>query len=179
LLVKFSHWNYRKLSLRAHNGQRLWVPKTRLLQVRPVLRVQLRCCLRCEWRQVLLADRARGEKRPGQEVVGLAGAVARAGVQEHPGPAGLPRSRQGRRRRPPAAWNYPDGIKLIAEYWPLSSAVQVVSIMSADSIEKIMELFFEWDDVFDIDVYPAVSAEEGLRIGPEVFARLPRTQQHA
>jgi len=69
-------------------------------------------------------------------------------------------------------------IKLIAEYWPLSSAVQVVSIMSADSIEKIMELFFEWNDVFDIDIYPAVSAEEGLRIGPEVFARLPRMQQH-
>jgi hypothetical protein len=77
-----------------------------------------------------------------------------------------------------AAWKYPDDIKLIAEYWPLSSAVQVVSIMSADSIEKIMELFFEWNDVFDIDVYPAVSAEEGLRIGPEVFARLPRMQQH-
>jgi hypothetical protein len=26
-------------------------------------------------------------------------------------------------------------------------------------------------------VVPAVSAEEGLRIGPEVFARLPRMQQ--
>ena len=78
-----------------------------------------------------------------------------------------------------AAWKYPDGIKVIAEYWPLSSAVQVVSILSSESIEKIMEIFFEWDDVFDIDVYPAVSAEEGLRIGPEVFARLPRMQQRA
>ena len=78
-----------------------------------------------------------------------------------------------------AAWKYPDGIKLIAEYWPLSSAVQVVSILSADRIETIMELFFEWDNVFDIDVYPAVSADEGLRIGPEVFARLPRMQQPA
>jgi hypothetical protein len=77
------------------------------------------------------------------------------------------------------AWNYPDGIKLIAEYWPLSSAVQVVSILSADSIEKILEFFFEWTDVFDIDVHPAVSAEEGLRIGPEVFGRLSRMQQHA
>ena len=76
-----------------------------------------------------------------------------------------------------AGWKYPEGIKVIAEYWPLSSAVQVISILAADSIEKIMEIFFEWDDVFDINIYPAVSAEEGLRIGPEVFARLPRMQQ--
>src|SRR5215211_269224 len=73
-----------------------------------------------------------------------------------------------------AAWKYPEGIQVIAEYWPLSSAVQVVSILSADSIEKIMEVVFEWSDVFDIDVYPAATAEEGLRIGSEVFARLPR-----
>ena len=65
-----------------------------------------------------------------------------------------------------AAWKYPEDIKVIAEYWPLSSAVQVVSILAAESIEKIMELVFEWNDVFDIDVYPAVSADEGLRIGP-------------
>ena len=77
-----------------------------------------------------------------------------------------------------AAWKYPEDIKVIAEYWPLSSAVQVISILAADSIEKLMELFFEWDDAFDIDISPAVSAEEGLRIGPEVFARLPRMQQH-
>jgi hypothetical protein len=78
-----------------------------------------------------------------------------------------------------AAWKYPEGIQVIAEYWPLSSAVQVVSILSADSIEKIMEIVFEWQDLFDIDVYPAVSAEKGLRIGSEVFARLPRMQQQA
>jgi len=78
-----------------------------------------------------------------------------------------------------AAWKYPEGIKVIAEYWPLSSAVQVVSLLAAESIEKIMELVYEWNDVFDIDVYPAVSADEGLRIGPEVFARLPRMQQRA
>ena len=78
-----------------------------------------------------------------------------------------------------AAWKYPEGIKVIAEYWPLSSAVQVVSLLAAESIEKIMELVYEWNDVFDIDVYPTVSADEGLRIGPEVFGRLPRMQQRA
>ena len=73
-------------------------------------------------------------------------------------------------------WEYPAGIQVKAEYWPMSSDVQVVSIISTDDPAAIMELMFEWNDVFDIDVSPAVSAEEGLRIGPDVFGRLPRMQ---
>lgn len=76
-----------------------------------------------------------------------------------------------------AGWQYPAGIKLIAEYWPSSSDVQVVSIFSTDDFAAIMELQFEWNDVFDIDVSPAVSAETGLQIGPDVFGRLQRLQQ--
>jgi hypothetical protein len=75
------------------------------------------------------------------------------------------------------AWQYPAGIRLTAEYWPMAGDVQVVSIFSTDDIAAIMEFQFEWSDVFDIDVTPAVSAEEGLRIGPEVFGRLKRLQQ--
>ncbi|HEY5986513.1 MAG TPA: DUF3303 family protein [Streptosporangiaceae bacterium] len=76
-----------------------------------------------------------------------------------------------------AAWQYPQGIRLIAEYWPIASGVQVVSIFSADSFDKVLELALEWNDVFDIDVHPAISAAEGLKIGPTVFERLPRMQQ--
>lgn len=76
-----------------------------------------------------------------------------------------------------AGWQYPEGITVIAEYWPVASSVQVVSIFSTDSFESVMETVFQWSDIFDIDVHPAVSAEEGLRIGPAVFGRLPRLQQ--
>ena len=76
-----------------------------------------------------------------------------------------------------AGWQYPSGVRPIAEYWPSSSAVQVVSIFSADDYAAVMEVVFQWTDVFDIDVHPAISAEEGLRVGAEVFARLPRLQQ--
>ena len=75
-----------------------------------------------------------------------------------------------------ASWEYPAGIKVIAEYWPSSAAVQVVSIFSADSYAAIWELVSEWNDVFDINVYPAISAAEGLKVGPEVFGRLSRLQ---
>src|SRR5688500_6519817 len=75
-----------------------------------------------------------------------------------------------------AGWQYPDGEKVIAEYWPLSGDYQVVTVFSTDSIALVMEIDFEWNDVFDMTVTPVVSAEEGLRIGPEVFGRIPRMQ---
>ena len=73
-----------------------------------------------------------------------------------------------------ASWQYPAGIKLIAEYWPLSATTSVVSIFSADDYASIMEVVFVWNDVFDIQVHPAISAEEGLTAGAEVFGRIPR-----
>jgi Protein of unknown function (DUF3303) len=74
------------------------------------------------------------------------------------------------------AWEYPKGLSVVAEYWPMSADVQVVSIFSTDDIATIWEFEAEWNDVFDIDVSPAVSAEEGLRIGPDIFGRLKRLQ---
>jgi hypothetical protein len=76
-----------------------------------------------------------------------------------------------------ATWQYPAGVNVIAEYWPASAEVQVVSIFSTDNFASIFEFELEWNDVFDIDVSPAVSADEGLRIGVEVFGRLKRVQQ--
>jgi hypothetical protein len=75
-----------------------------------------------------------------------------------------------------AAWQYPEGIRVIAEYWPVSEQVQVVTVFSAESFAPVMQVELEWSDVFDISVFPAVSAEEGLQIGGEVFGRLSRLQ---
>ena len=75
-----------------------------------------------------------------------------------------------------AGWQYPDGITLIAEYWPLAASVQVVSIFSAADFAAAFELTLQWNDVFDITVHPAVSAGDGLRIGQEIYGRLPRLQ---
>lgn len=73
-----------------------------------------------------------------------------------------------------ADYQYPEGINLIAEYWPVSAEYQVVSVFAAETISPVMQIELEWSDVFDISVFPAVSAEEGLRIGPEMFGRLQR-----
>jgi hypothetical protein len=76
-----------------------------------------------------------------------------------------------------ASWQYPANARLIAEYWPLSADVQVVSIFSTDDFAAAMELSLEWNDVFDVAIHPAVSADEGLRVGAEVFGRLTRLRQ--
>jgi hypothetical protein len=76
-----------------------------------------------------------------------------------------------------AAWQYPDGVRMVAEYWPMSDEYQVVSVFAAETIVPIMDVVFEWNDVFDISVFPAISADEGLRVGPEVVGRPPRMQQ--
>ncbi|HET9092127.1 MAG TPA: DUF3303 family protein [Acidimicrobiales bacterium] len=59
----------------------------------------------------------------------------------------------------------------IAEYWPATEDPAVVSIFRTEDFSALMELEFSWGDVFDVSVYPDVSAEEGLKIGPEVPGR--------
>ncbi len=76
-----------------------------------------------------------------------------------------------------AGWEYPAGVDVLAEYWPMAADLDVVVICTTDDIAALWELTAEWEDVFDIDVSPAVSAVDGLRIGPEVFGRLNRLQQ--
>jgi uncharacterized protein DUF3303 len=73
-----------------------------------------------------------------------------------------------------SAWQYPSGVDVVAEYWPMAGDIQVVTVFSTESTAGLMQLYMEWEDVFDIDIHPAVSAEEGLKIGPEVFGRLSR-----
>jgi len=60
---------------------------------------------------------------------------------------------------------------------PPRSPTQVVTIFSAQDYASVVEVVYEWNDVFDIDVHPAISAEQGLPVGAEVFGRLPRLKQ--
>lgn len=75
-----------------------------------------------------------------------------------------------------AGWQYPNGIKVIAEYWPAATDFQVVSIFTAEDYGAIMALVLEWEDAFDIAVYPAISADEGLQVGAEAMGKVQRLQ---
>ena len=70
-----------------------------------------------------------------------------------------------------AGWKYPSGVEVVAEYWPSAEDPAVVSIFRTEDFAALMEIGFTWGDIFDITTLPAVSAEEGLRIGADVMAR--------
>jgi hypothetical protein len=70
-----------------------------------------------------------------------------------------------------AGWKYPSGVQVVAEYWPAAEDPAVVSIFRTEDFGSLMEIEVTWGDAFDIVVYPAISAEEGLEIGPQVMGR--------
>lgn len=66
-------------------------------------------------------------------------------------------------------FKYPPGVKLIGEYWLLSSKPGVVSILEADDAASIMQVTSEWGDEFDIQVSPAVTVEQGLELAKQMM----------
>jgi hypothetical protein len=47
----------------------------------------------------------------------------------------------------------------------------VLFVFESDDHAALLDIGFTWGDVFQIEVSPAVTAEDGLRLGPEVLAR--------
>jgi hypothetical protein len=78
--------------------------------------------------------------------------------------AGTTRERVGRRLQ----WNYPEGIRVIGEYWLQTPSPQIVSICEADSIASLMAATSAWDDVISWTVVPAVTAEEGMELARQM-----------
>ena len=69
-------------------------------------------------------------------------------------------------------WQYPAGLKVIGEYWPISEELAVVSIVEADEFGPLMELSLTWSDLFDVRVLPATTPDAGLKIGAAILQRL-------
>lgn len=70
-----------------------------------------------------------------------------------------------------AQWTYPGGARVVGEYWPASETLAIVSVFEADDFAPLMEISLTWGDVFQIEVTPAITAEDGLRVGPEAMTR--------
>lgn len=73
--------------------------------------------------------------------------------------AGAAVEEEGTRRRD---WQYPEGITPVAEYWLETESPRVLAIIEADSVAPLGAFRRDWDDRFEIEIVPAVTAEEGL-----------------
>jgi hypothetical protein len=61
-------------------------------------------------------------------------------------------------------WQHPEGMRVVAEYWPMASETAVIAIAETDNVALIMKAISDWDDVFDFTVVPAMTAEQGLEL---------------
>lgn len=61
-------------------------------------------------------------------------------------------------------WKYPEGLRVVGEYWLQTPDPAVVVITEADSVAPMMAALTPWSDAFDSTVLPAVTAEEGLQL---------------
>jgi hypothetical protein len=70
---------------------------------------------------------------------------------------------EGRTRR--MEWDYPEGgAQVVAEYWLQANDPGVIVVVEADHVGQIMATFAGWNDVFEIAIHPAVTAEDGLEM---------------
>lgn len=61
-------------------------------------------------------------------------------------------------------WQYPEGMEVLAEYWLETDSPRVVSIVEAESMAPFGAIRMHWGDLFEIDVFPAVTAEQGMEM---------------
>ncbi|HEY65268.1 MAG TPA: DUF3303 family protein [Caldilineae bacterium] len=66
-------------------------------------------------------------------------------------------------------WQPPEGVRLVAEYWLQTTDPSVISIIEADNVASIMAAVAGWDDVFDVTIVPAITAEEGLELARQIM----------
>ena len=60
-------------------------------------------------------------------------------------------------------WQYPEGVTPVAEYWLHSNDLSVFAVVEAESTEPLAAIRMEWDDVFEIDVFPVDNGRGGAR----------------
>lgn len=62
-----------------------------------------------------------------------------------------------------AEYEFPEGIRPIAEYWGPKDSPAVISIFEADDAAPILQSTVPWMEYFETtDLFPVVSAEEGI-----------------
>ncbi len=65
-------------------------------------------------------------------------------------------------------WKYPAGLRVLGEYWLMSGDPALVIICEADDAGSILSAIAEWDDVLDLTVIPAITAEQGLTLAKQM-----------
>jgi hypothetical protein len=67
-------------------------------------------------------------------------------------------------------WEYPEGADVLAEYWLETEAPRVIAVVEAQSMEPFGQIRMDWGDMFEIEVFPVVTAEQGLEMARQAMS---------
>jgi hypothetical protein len=67
-------------------------------------------------------------------------------------------------------WDYPEGVRVLGEYWLETESPRVVSIMEADGMDAFGQIRMHWNDMFEIEVFPAVTGEQGMEMARQAMS---------
>ena len=59
-------------------------------------------------------------------------------------------------------WEYPESLKMVGEYWLESDNPSAIVVLEAESMDMLTACTLAWEDVMDIEVFQAITAEQGL-----------------
>ena len=79
--------------------------------------------------------------------------------------AGTSKERAARR----VQYQIPEGLRVVAEYWLQTTDPNTIVIFEADSVAPIMAGIADWDDLFDVTIVPAITAEEGSKLAQQMM----------
>jgi Protein of unknown function (DUF3303) len=61
-------------------------------------------------------------------------------------------------------WQYPEGANVLAEYWLETESPRVVAVVEAESMDPFGQIRMDWGDMFEIEVFPVVTADQGMEM---------------
>ena len=67
-------------------------------------------------------------------------------------------------------WDYPEGMRVVGEYWLEGSVASAIAIVEADTYAQLLELTSAWDDIVDFQIAPAISAADGMILARSMHA---------
>jgi hypothetical protein len=67
-------------------------------------------------------------------------------------------------------WQYPEDANVLAEYWLETEAPRVVTVIEAQSMEAFGQIRMDWGDMFEIEVFPAVTGEQGMEMARQAMS---------
>jgi hypothetical protein len=67
-------------------------------------------------------------------------------------------------------WEYPEGANVLAEYWLETEGPRVIAVVEAESMEPFGQIRMDWSEMFEIEVFPVVTAEQGLQMARQAMS---------